>query len=165
VPARDVSAGALVGLAGFGVYVAAVLVLQRIVRGKAALVATGAAVAFYLIAALAALGAGWRFNFWEYTAVYSFFTLAFLMVFGAVYKSVSLRMLEFLLEQPGRSAPAEILRQRYVATGSFTHRLQVIEDARFARRGPEGFALTAKGRALARAVHGLHALFAIERIG
>lgn len=159
------SPGALLGLAAFAAYLAAVLVLQRVLPGRATPVATGVAVALYVGAPLFALGTGGRFNFWEYSAVYSCLTLAFLMAFGALYKSVSLRMLEFLLGQPQRSAAAQAVLERCVAEASFAHRLQVIESTHLATRAPAGFALTAKGRALARAVRGLHALFAIERIG
>ena len=159
------SAGALIGTDGFALVLVAVVVLQRIVPGHAALVATGTAVALYFAVPLAALRSGAAFNFWEYTAVYSCLTLAFLMVFGALYKSVSLRMLEFLLAQPGRAAPAQTVARECVSAASFAHRLEVIERARLATPAPEGFALTQRGRALARVVRALHALFAIERIG
>ena len=141
----------------------ALLKLER--ARHAAPVAIGAAVALYPAVLLALIALGAQLEFWQYTAVYSCLTLAVLMAFGALYKSVSLRMLEFLLGRPGRGAPAQALLERYVASESFAHRLAVIESAGFAAREGERFALTPRGRAVARAVRGLHALYAIERIG
>jgi hypothetical protein len=159
------TSGTISGAAAFAIYLVAVLVFLRLERDRAAAVVVILAIVVYFSGLIAPLLTGITLNFWEYTAVFCFFTLTFLMAFGAIYKSVSLRMLEFLLDHPNHAASKDALLTRYVAEESFEHRLDVIQQSRFAARLPDGFVLTGKGRTVARAVTCLHALFAIERIG
>ncbi|HXM81938.1 MAG TPA: hypothetical protein VN929_08410 [Burkholderiales bacterium] len=153
------------GAAAFAIYLVATLIFLRLMRDKSAAVVVTIAIVAYFGGLFIPVLKGVTLNFWEYTAVFSCFTLTFLMAFGAIYKSVSLRMLDFLLDHPNHAASKHSLMTRYVAEESFEHRLDVILQSRFAARFPDGFVLTRKGRAVARAVTCLHALFAIERIG
>ena len=90
---------------------------------------------------------------------------AFLMAFGALYKSISLRILLDLLDRPGHAGLYSAILARYVAAESFENRLTVMQENGFAVPTPAGYALTDKGRRLAGLVGVLHRLFAIERSG
>jgi hypothetical protein len=97
--------------------------------------------------------------------VFWFTALLFLMAFGALYKSISLRILLDLLDRPGQAGLYSAILGRYVAAESFESRLAVMQENGFAVLTPAGYALTDKGRRLARLVGALHRLFAIERSG
>ena len=106
-----------------------------------------------------------RFNFWSYATGYSFFSLCFLMAFGAVYKSLSLRILLDLLDKPGRSDSYDNIYKRYLVEDSFQNRLTVIKDKGLVSVSGERYILTARGEALSRRVFALQRLFGISRSG
>ena len=85
------------------------------------------------------------------------------MGFGAVYKSISLRILLRLLERPGHAEDYAAVLARYVTDESFESRLKVMEAYGFAQFTPGGYALTEKGRRLAQTIDWLQRLFAIKQ--
>lgn len=152
--------------AAFSCYIAAVLVLVRLLARHSPVAAViVAAPIFYVLGLFITLASGYRVLFWAYTAAFWCPALTFLMIFGAVYKSVSLRMLAYLLDRPGYSERYDALMEKYVTEESFENRLGVIQESGFAVRLADGFVLTDKGRAIARAVRRLHMFFSIERSG
>ena len=164
--ADAISAGASFAAAGFVLYVAIVAVVLRLSWAiSPALVAIGAA--FLTYAALVAIAAvsGRNANFWITSIIFWFPTLGFLMGFGAVYKSVSLRILLDLLARPGERELCSAILERYIAVESFENRLAIMLESGLAIHTSAGYALTEKGRRLARITAAMHRLFAIERTG
>ena len=154
------------GIGGFLFYLAAVAVVLRLPWAlPPARAAIGIALLAYAAAVAAAAVFGRNANFWSVSIVFWFATLLFLMAFGALYKSVSLRILLDLLGRPGHAGLYSAILARYVAAESFESRLTVMQENGFAVATPAGYALTDKGRRLARVVGALHRLFAIERSG
>lgn len=159
-------AGIIEGLAGFLAYLGLLCVLLRLARN-----ASPAAVAVMTSFATFILGLAWiavsgrAVNVWAFSVCYWFFVLCFLMVFGALYKSLSLRILLDLSKIPGRTDSYAALHSRYIERESFQSRLNVIQQARFAQSTESGFALTARGRRLAEAAHAMQRVFRIEKSG
>jgi hypothetical protein len=108
---------------------------------------------------------GLRHSFWSLSISYWFGSLSFLMVFGAIYKSVSLRMMLDLLDSPEHSLPEQDLLASYIKSTSFEDRLDVSLKSGLAEKSPEGYLLLPKGRMVARLVQGLHRAFAIKKSG
>jgi hypothetical protein len=155
-----------VGVAGFAVYVAAALVLLRVSnRMSPALLVTTAGLAVYAAVLGVAVMSGPGVLFWPMSAAYWFLTLAFLMGFGAIYKSISLRILLDLLDRPGHADRYEAILNRYVQHESYQHRLSVLTEGGLARRGPAGCEVTSKGRRLAAIVEALQGFFKIAYSG
>ena len=147
-------------------YLAAIAVVLRLPWALSpARAAIGIALLAYVAAVAAAAVFGRNANFWSVSIVFWFATLLFLMAFGALYKSLSLRILLDLLGRPGHAGHYSAILAHYVAAESFENRLMVMHESGFAVPTPAGYALTDKGRRLASVVGVLHQLFAIERSG
>jgi hypothetical protein len=154
------------GIGGFAVYLAAVAIVLRLPWAFwPARAAIGIALLAYATVVAAAALFGRNANFWTVSIVFWFATLLFLMAFGALYKSVSLRILLDLRDRPGHAGLYSAILGRYVAAESFESRLAVMQENGFAVLTPAGYVLTDKGHRLARLVGALHRLFAIERSG
>jgi hypothetical protein len=150
----------------FVAYVVLVPLVLRLLPGRSpALLAVGSAPIVFCVAMLLVAGSGQRVQFWPYSAAYWFATGSFLMVFGALYKSVSLRLLGYLLDQPGRSMNYDEVMRKYVEDETFARRIVVMQEAGLALSIPGGYTLTERGRTLALALRGLHGWFRIERSG
>ena len=159
-------AGSLVAATlGFASYLGVSMVLLRRSSASPAAVVTLAALAMYPATLAVTLLLGRTVAFWPFSAAYWFLSLVFLMVFGAVYKSISLRILLDLLERPGRSDNYAGVMQRYVNEESFKRRLLVMLDAGLTARDADGFQLTEKGRRISSVVRRVQAVFAIETSG
>jgi hypothetical protein len=117
-------------------------------------------------AALAVAVLGWpRPSLWAVSATYAVTVLTFLMAFGAIYKSVSLRILADLSRRPGWRESRRDLLARYIERESYRSRLAVLTDEGLAVRDAAGFQLTGKGRRLARLARGLQKAWRIDRSG
>ena len=163
---ETICADALFGIAGFLFYLAAVAVALRLPWALSpARAVIGIALLVYAAAGGAAAVFGRNVNFWNMSIVFWFTTLLFLMAFGALYKSISLRILLDLLDRPGHAGLYSAILARYVAAESFESRLTVMQENGFAILTPAGYVLTDRGRRLAGLVGSLHRLFAIERSG
>ncbi len=86
-----------------------------------------------------------EFEFWTAGSLISLLGVCHLFVFSAVYKSVSLRMLGVLADQPGgRMHVAELVEQ--VARPSVEERMDVLVDMGLAEKDGDGlFHATAQG--------------------
>jgi hypothetical protein len=157
--------GLPLGLAGFALYVGALAAILRRPWALPSHAATATALSAYAIALAAALAGRHAVNFWSLSIFFWFPTLVFLMGFGAVYKSISLRILLRLLERPGHAEDYAAVLARYVTDESFESRLKVMEANGFAQFTPGGYALTEKGRRLAQTIDWLQRLFAIKQSG
>ncbi len=153
------------GAAGFAAYVGTVLLMLRVSnRTTPALVVTTSALAVYVTMIVAA-SLDRTVLFWPMSAMYWFLSACFLMGFGAIHKSISLRILLDLLNQPGRADRYEGILTRYVQQESYQRRLGILEEAGFAIRGAAGYEVTPKGRRLAATVDALQSIFKIECSG
>ena len=155
-----------VGAAGFLAYVASTAVVLRVAPGAApsraaVLVAIVVGVATFVVAAamLPVVAV------WPLVACYSFLSLVFLLAFGAIYKSISLRILGDLLGRPGRRDRYEAILARYIEDESYRTRLALLVSEGLARREAAGFRLTARGERLGRAVSTVQRLFHIGASG
>jgi hypothetical protein len=155
----------IAAFAGFLVYLLSVCAAIRIWSDHPAQVVIGVAVIAYPAALLVALMLGGHISFWIYSAIYSSLTLMFLMAFGAVYKSISLRILLDLYKSPGRAERYEAMLRRLVQAESFEARLDVMQSSGFVRRAGDRYVLQKRGDRLARRVRALQAVFGIERSG
>ncbi len=154
------------GAVGFMAYVATVLVLLRAFRRTAPpLVVTGSSVGVYGAMVVAAAGLSRGVMFWPASVTYWFLALCFLLAFGAIYKSISLRILRDLLDRPDRSESYEAIVKRYVQHESYQDRLRILVSDGLATREAAGFQLTHKGRRIAAAAHAIQRFFKIERSG
>ena len=153
----------LTGALGFVGYFAFVLVaLRALRRSSPAVIATASSIVVYIVM-LAAVAAGGRpVLFWPVSATYWFLALSFLMVFGAIYKSVSLRILLYLLNQPSRADHYAMILARYVETESYQDRLHILIEGGLATRGATGFQLSPMGRRIAFTILAVQTLYRIE---
>ena len=108
-------------------YLAASSIILRQGTVSPAVAAVGTAVLVY---AGAVVGASFsrNANFWIVSVAFWFPSLVFLMCFGAVYKSVSLRILLDLRARPGEMDRYSAVLARYVMTESFESRLHVMDE-------------------------------------
>jgi len=127
-------------------------------------VMTGSVVV-YVTMLLDAAGLGRAVRFWPVSATYWFLALCFLTAFGAIYKSISLRILLDLLNRPDRSERLEAILDRYVRRESYQARLSILVADGLATQETAGFRLTPKGRRIAALVRALQRFFRIERSG
>lgn len=154
------------GASWFILYAASVFAAIRLVpRQSPALLAVAAAflysaAAFPLAATLPLEG-----NFWRAMAVFCFLAICYLMLFGAVYKSVSLRMMLDLLHAPSYRLPADEVFSTYILGESFEARTQIMLEQGLATQSREGFSLTAKGGRVARLARALQRTFGIDTSG
>jgi len=155
----------VLGAAGALIWLAAVLVLLRVSKRSPALIVGLSAAIVYLAVLLAALAIFDRLAFWPFSAAYGFLTLCVLMAFGALYKSVSLRMLGDLSKAAGWALPEQELLARYIEEDSFGRRVAILLKEGHAVRTPEGLVLSRKGHRIAAAIYRLQQAFAIRASG
>ena len=154
------------GICGFAVYFVVVVCLLRLLQRKApALVAITASVLVYVAVLVIVMLSDWVVMFWYLSATYWFLVLCFLVVFGAVYKSISLRILFDLLNRPARSELYARILEHYIEQESYMSRLQVMMSNGLAVQLPTGFQLTEKGRRIAATVRAIQQAFNIQRSG
>lgn len=161
-----IAAGIMQGVSAFLVYVALLLVLLRALRNaEATFVVLGAALLVYPTSISVIVAMGHLVNFWVFSTSYWFLVLSFLMGFGAIYKSLSLRMLLTLLETPMHEHSAEAFRKEYIFGDSFNNRLQLIVDQGLAERVGDRLRLTSRGASWANRLIRLQRAFGIMRSG
>lgn len=154
------------GLLWFVLYALAVLAQVRLSPQRSpAVIAIGTALWAAALSFVAAHLLEADVNYWRSFIVFSFFSIAYLMAFGATYKSISLRILFDLSKAPGGRMRAHELFANYVGQESFQARIEVMMNQGFARRSPEGIQLTPRGRRLAAVIESVQDLFGIESSG
>ena len=154
------------GVCGFAAYVVLIACLLRLLQRKTpTLVVITTSILVYMAVLAFAMLSGGVVMFWHLSATYWFLVLCFLMVFGAVYKSISLCILFDLLNKPARSELYACILERYIEQESYISRLQVMISNRLAVKLPAGFQLTAKGRRIAAIIYTIQQAFNIQRSG
>ncbi len=154
-------------LAGLGVllWLAAALTLLRTMKRSPALIVTGSAALIYVALLAASVATPVRMAFWPFTAAYAFLALSLLVPFGALYKSVSLRMLGDLSGIAGHARPERELLARYIEEDSFGRRIDILLEQGYAERTADGLRLSITGRRVAARIHLLQRAFAIRASG
>ena len=156
----------LQGLTASVLYVIGVAFALRLARRSGpALVAITTCYVVFLIAIPSFLVIGHSMNVWAFAVSYWFFAILFLVMFGAVYKSISLRILLDLLEKPQQTECYQVILDRYIIEDSYQARLDVIEQRGLAVRHRDQFALTERGCRIARLVRAAQEMFGIRRSG
>lgn len=103
--------------------------------------------------------------FFAYVTVYGFLTAMSLLVFGALYKSISIKIITDLYDSPHRARDYNQVFQVYVANESFDSRIGVMQESGLAHKTADGFVLSSKGRRIATFVRRIQYLLAIEISG
>lgn len=148
------------------IYILTTALVVRVARSYSpALLAVGLSFLGYLALLVSALFALGTNSFWSISVSYWFGCLCFLMVFGAVYKSISLRVLDQISQSPTDRLDEAVLSGEYIKSDSFDRRLTVILENGYAEKTELGFSLLPKGQRLARIVRWFHRTFSIERSG
>lgn len=161
-----IAEGIVQGTIAFCGYVGTLLILLRVFhKVEATFVVLLAALLIYLASAAIFVGLSYSVNFWIFSTSYWFLVLSFLMAFGAVYKSLSLRMLLTLLEEPTHEHSAESFRNKYIYGVSFNDRLRLIVDQGLAEQVGGRLSLTKHGEKWARRMVTLQRAFGITRSG
>ena len=155
----------VLGAAGALLWLAVIVVLLRLSKRSPALIVVVSAALVYLAVLFAALALAQRVAFWPLSAAYGFLTLCVLMLFGALYKSVSLRMLGDLSLAVGHALPEQELLARYIEEDSFGRRVAILLKEGHALRTAEGLKLSPKGRRIAAGIYRLQQAFAIRASG
>jgi len=158
--------GLVHGAVCFAFYVIAVLVVLRVNRStEPALLVVLLAVALAIAGPLVFAWLGPGFNVWVLLASYSLLTLCFLVGFGAVYKSLSLRILLRLLDKPGRTDSYQTIFDAYLVEDSYQNRLSVIVAKGLVDLQDGQLTLTGRGRRLALRVSAIQRAFGITHSG
>lgn len=158
-------ASALLGVAALAVHVLATSLLLHLTLPLAP-VSRHMASAFVVHAAATALGlaAIEGFGYWQSAAIFWFGVMAYLYVFSAFYKSISLAILEYLTARPGRSATMAEIFDRCVRP-SFDGRTGILVEGGLADRRDDRFEITERGRQTANRIFAVQRLMGIERFG
>lgn len=101
-------------------------------------------------------------KFFEFSASYWFFSFGMMMVFFAVYKSISLRMMMHLQNKP---ATLDSILSEYIQQESYTVRLNILVQNGFVKVCPEGYQLTLKGKRYGNIVLFVQKIFGINQSG
>jgi hypothetical protein len=104
------------------------------------------------------------FAYWHGAAGFALPVMAYVFVFGAVQKSVSLRMLSDLHRTPDGRLTLDELTER-VARRDFDARIDLLLEKGYVTRHGTGFAPTERGKSLVAKLAKLQKLARIERTG
>jgi len=161
-----IATGIIQGIIAFFGYTALLLLLLRVFhKVEATFVVLLAALFIFPVALASFVALAPSVNLWVFSTSYWFLVLSFLMGFGAIYKSLSLRMLLTLLETPTHEKSAESFRKEYIFGDSFNNRLQLMVDQGLAERTDDKLSLTIRGASWANRLVTLQRVFGIMRSG
>ncbi len=153
------------GVSGFALYLGLVLILLRAcARAEPAKIVVNAAFGGWVLTLALSIAIGQSINFWAFSTAYWFLALNFLMAFGAIYKSISFRLVAHLNGKPHRDDTYEALRL-HVLEQSYRERLTLIAEKGYAHHTGERFRLTRKGQRLASWLRHAQRIYRIERSG
>ena len=159
----------LCGLAGGALFIAISPALQLIGRLAMPTVPPVAILAFACLAAHAAssvlgLTLVHPFTYWNATAVFCFGVMSYIYVFGAVYKSISLRILMDLTRRPARTIEFSDISDRQIPE-IFNERSVILIEGGLVDADGDTFVPTPAGQRLAARIARARRLFAIGDTG
>jgi hypothetical protein len=154
-----------IGLGCFALHMAVTLLWLRL-PGRVSSVGRHAISAFatHLFGVALAIWLVESFAYWPVAAVSGFLAAGWLFAFSAVYKSVSLRILTQLDRTTGHELPFKTITEEFVRP-EFAARIMVLVKMGLAEETPNGYALTEKGRRMARRIALIQRAWGIERSG
>lgn len=156
----------LLGAAVFGVFAVLLLAVRRgpTTRHPMLILAGGALIA-YVGGLIVVPRAGVDLALWAFSAVYWCLVMWFFFVFAGLYKSVSVRILNELLQRPGHRQSYREVMESYLVEESYRGRIDNLVDKGYLALEEGRLHLTEKGRRFAMAVRMLQRLYLIERSG
>ena len=122
-----------------------------------------AAAISHLTTSLAA-GLESSFEYWTATSVFSFGAIVYVQVFGAVLKSISLRILLDLTRRPGGKIDLDEISMQQIPH-IFAERCDILIEMGMVSRAQDRYVPTIAGRRLARRIAWLRRLFGIGDSG
>jgi Na+-transporting NADH:ubiquinone oxidoreductase subunit NqrB len=101
-------------------------------------------------------------KFFDFSSSYWFFSFSMMMVFFAVYKSISLRM---MLDLENKPATLELILAEYIQQESYKERLNILIQNGFVDSTPQGYQLSLKGKKYATVILYIQKIFNINQSG
>lgn len=159
----------LCGLAGVVLFVAispALQLLGRLAMPAVAPVAilACAALAAHAVSSLLGVMLVHPFAYWNAAAVFCFGVMSYVYVFGAVYKSISLRILMDLTRRPARTIEFSDISDRQIPE-IFSERSVILIEGGLVEANGDTFVPTPAGQRLAARIARARRLFAIGDTG
>lgn len=156
-----------IGMTFFGIYLTIILILLRIVRNiSPTIIVCTSAIFVYSLGLIVISITGWHVYFFSFSSIYWFLTLTLLMIFGAVYKSISLRMMLHLLHKPDKTDFYATILQNYIKNQSYLNRIDILLEKKLIKQsGNASFNLTKRGNRFARQLWLMQKLFCIKESG
>ena len=159
------SLGLLFGAVALGLHMIVVPAAVRLAEKVAPVKVHAFSLAFVqVIFLLAARNAPWAVNVWNGTAIIGFGGVAFLFLFSAVYKSVSIRMLASLAGSESGQVSYPALTASLVRP-QFASRVSVLLDMGYVAEREGRYCITHSGRLFAKRWRCVQKLFGIDRSG
>jgi hypothetical protein len=157
------------GIIGLASFVISAPLMQFIARRAGLSIApvgilAVAAVISHLGSVLLGIATIENFRYWNATSVFSFGVMSYVFAFGAVYKSVSLEILDALARQPERAVLLPDIVDRQVPE-IFRERTEILLSGGLVSRIGPCFETTAAGRKLACRIARLRRTFGIGDSG
>lgn len=151
----------------FGIYFLFIVLALRIIRVMSPTVLVCSCAVFVYIWALILISTiGLNINFFSFSSLYWFLTLSLLMVFGAIYKSISLRMMLHLLNNPEKKDFYDAIMKNYIKDQSYLKRISILLEKKMIRKtGNASFSLTKRGNTLAKTIWLIQKIFSIKESG
>ncbi len=148
-------------------YTLNVLIVLRLARSASpAMMVCVNAILVYVIGLLTIGFYGSHINFFTFSSVYWFFAISLLMYFGAIYKSISLRMMQHLLCKPNKSDYSDILLESYIQNQSYSQRVEILlKNGMLHKNENSTLTLTKKGNTLAKLTCVIQNIFSIKDSG
>jgi hypothetical protein len=113
------------------------------------------------IVALALAATGMLGSYWHFASAFAFGFMTYLFCFSALYKSISLRILVHIADQPGGTATLDTIFQRVVVR-SFTQRAEALIALGLVRQVASEYEATTAGRQVSRRIIALRQLLGCE---
>ena len=160
---NDIYFGLIMGVLLIVIHITIVATLARL-KSQIPPIAIHAfsAIAMLLLLLLLFL-AGRHFDFWLACCTLAFGVSAYLFVFGAIYKSLSLRML-LVADKKGGCITFNDL-DLLVTDASFAERTKILCDMKFAVKEGESYKISSSGLRQARKINLMRKLFGISTPG
>jgi|GEM_PF-2558660 len=151
----------------FGIYVFLLISALRLIKriSPAALVC-GLALIVYIGSLVFLMTHEEYIHFFTFSSTYWFLSLSLLMIFGAVYKSISLRMMLHLLNTPDKTDSYQAILEHYIKSQSYLNRFEILlEKELIESHDAHSYRLTTKGRWLANKLWFIQKTLAIKESG
>lgn len=104
-----------------------------------------------------------NFNYWFVFCILSFGISTYLFLFGAVYKSLSLRFLLAIKAEGGAVSLMQL--EQKITIPSFTQRVTLLCEMGCITQNQKGMYISTKGKRMANKINTLKKLFHVETIG